>query len=68
MKGKKNDFSITFYNGEEKRLFMEFVQDTNDTIRWMKRQGIEWTHGMLYERRTRRTIGRLYPDGRIDEK
>jgi len=68
MKGKDNDFSITFYNGEEKRLFMEFVQDTNYTIKWMRRKGIEWTHGMLYERRTKRTIGRIYPDGQIVER
>ena len=26
MRGNKNDFSMTFYDGEEKRLFLEFVQ------------------------------------------
>jgi len=34
MKGNKNDFSMTFYNEEEKRLFMEFVHDTNKAIQW----------------------------------
>lgn len=59
MKGKKNDFSVTFYNGEEKRLFMEFVHDTEDAERWMKKNNIEWTHAMIYERRTRKTLTRL---------
>jgi len=59
MKGKKNDFSVTFYNGEEKRLFMEFVHDTEDAERWMKKNNIEWTHAMVYERRTRKTLTRL---------
>lgn len=59
MKGKKNDFSVTFYNREEKRLFMEFVHDTEDAERWMKKNNIEWTHAMVYERRTRKTLTRL---------
>lgn len=32
MKGKKNDFSMKFYNGEKKRLFMEYVYDTEKII------------------------------------
>lgn len=59
MKGKKNDYSITFYNGEEKRLFLEFVHDTNKAIRWVNAKNIEWTHAMVYERRTRAKVERI---------
>ncbi len=59
MKGKKNDFSMTFYNGEDRRLFLEFVHDTRKAIIWVNNQGIEWTHAMIYERRTRKTISRI---------
>lgn len=59
MKGNKNDFSMTFYNGEEKRLFLEFVHDTNTAISWVNNRGIEWTHAMLYNRRTREKIDRI---------
>jgi len=59
MKGNKNDFSMTFYNEEEKRLFMEFVHDTNKAIQWVNSKGIEWTHVMVYNRRTREKIDRI---------
>ena len=59
MKGKKNDFSMTFYNQEEKRLFLEFVHNTDKAVDWVKKQGIEWTHAMVYNRRTREKITRL---------
>ena len=59
MKGKKNDFSMTFYNGEEKRLFLEYVHSTEKAISWVKGKGIIWTHAMIYERRTREKIGRI---------
>ncbi len=60
MKGKKNDFSMTFYNGEEKRLFLEFVHNTETAISWVNSKGIEWTHANIYERRTRKFIERIY--------
>lgn len=60
MRGKKNDFSMTFYNNNERVLFMEYVHDTNEAIKWvenvMKKQ---WTHAMVYERRTREKIDRI---------
>jgi hypothetical protein len=62
MKGLKNDFSMTFYNGEEKRLFLEFVHDTKKAIEWVNIKGIEWTHAMLYDRRTRMKIDRIIND------
>lgn len=59
MKGHKNDFSMTFYNGEEKRLFLEFVHNTDTAINWVNEKGIEWTHAMIYNRRTREKIDRI---------
>jgi hypothetical protein len=59
MKGKKNDFSMTFYNGEERRLFLEYVHNTNKAIEWVRGKGIAWTHAMVYERRTRNKISRI---------
>lgn len=59
MKGNKNDFSMTFYDGEEKRLFLEFVHDTNKAIEWVKSKNINWTHAMVYNRRTREKLERI---------
>ena len=50
---------MTFYNGDEKRLFLEFVHNTDKAVDWVKKQGIEWTHAMVYNRRTREKITRL---------
>lgn len=59
MRGTKNDFSMTFYNGEEKRLFMEYVHDTTKAIQWVEQKNIEWTHAMVYNRRTREKVLRI---------
>ena len=59
MKGKKNDFSMTFYNQEEKRLFMEFVHNTEKAVKWVNAKNIPWTHAMVYNRRTREPITRI---------
>lgn len=59
MKGIKNDYSMTFYNGEQKRLFLEFVHNTDKAISWVNDKGIEWTHAMIYDRRTREKIQRI---------
>ena len=59
MKGKKNDFSMTFYNGEERRLFLEYVHDTDKSIKWVEKKGIKWTHAMVYDRRTRAKVNRI---------
>lgn len=62
MQGKKNDFSMTFYNQEEKRLFLEFVHNTDKAIRWVESKKIEWTHAMIYDRRTREKVMRISRD------
>jgi hypothetical protein len=62
MKGKKNDYSMTFYNGEEKRLFLEYVHSTDTALKWVKSKGIIWSHAMVYNRRTREKIERILND------
>lgn len=59
MRGQKNDFSMTFYHNEERKLFMEYVHDTNKAISWVNSKGIQWTHAMIYDRRTRAKIDRI---------
>ena len=56
MKGKKNDFSMTFYNKEDRVLFMEYVHNTDVAIKWINDKGKPWTHAMIYERRTREKV------------
>jgi len=59
MKGKKNDYSITFYNDQERRLFLEYVHNTNKAVAWVNSKGIEWTHYVVYDRRTRKQLERV---------
>ncbi|MFB2120040.1 hypothetical protein [Parapedobacter sp. 2B3] len=59
MKGRKNDYSMTFYDGEIRRLFMQYVHNTDTAIRWVDAQNIRWSHAMVYDRRTRAKIARI---------
>lgn len=59
MKGKKNDFSMTFYNGQERRLFLEYVHNTGKAVQWVNQKNIAWTHYIVYDRRTREKIERV---------
>lgn len=53
-------FGLTpFYDGEKKRLFMEYVHDTQKMISWVNSKKIEWTHAMVYDRRTREKLDRI---------
>lgn len=60
MKGKKNDFSISYYYGAERVLFLEYVHDTNKATYWVNSKGIQWTHYAIYNRRTREFIEVIY--------
>lgn len=62
MKGKKNDYAVTFFKEEEKVLHLGFVHDTKKAVQWVNSEGIIWTHGNVYDRRTREFITRIYPD------
>lgn len=59
MQGKKNDFSMTFYDKDERTMFLEFVHNTEKTIKWVEQKEIKWTHAMIYDRRTRAKIERI---------
>ena len=59
MKETKNNFSMTFYFGEEKKLFLEYVHNTKTAIELVNKKNILWTHAMVYNRRTREKIERI---------
>lgn len=59
MKGKKNDFSMTFYSNNDRVLFLEYVHKTETAINWINKKGIQWTHSVIYERRTRAFLDRI---------
>lgn len=59
MKGKKNDYSMTFYNNNEMAMFLRFVHNTEKAIEWMNSKKFTWTHAMIYDRRTREKIDRI---------
>ena len=41
MQGKKNDYSMSFYNGEDRTMFLEYVHNTNKAIIWVNSKGIQ---------------------------
>jgi hypothetical protein len=59
MKGQKNDYSMTFYNGDIRILFLEYVHNTDTAINWADKKNILWTHAMIYDRRTREKVTRI---------
>lgn len=59
MKGRKNDFSMSFYNDQERTMFLEFVHDTEKAILWTQNKGVIFTHYVIYDRRTRAQIKRV---------
>ena len=60
MKGKKNDYSMSFYNGDTRVLFLKFVHNTDKAEKWVDSKSISWTHANVYERRTEKFLSRLY--------
>lgn len=59
MKGKKNDFSISFFHEGIRVLFLAYVHDTQKAIDWINKKGIAWSHGNIYDRRTRVFLRRI---------
>ena len=60
MKGKKNDFSMTFYFRNVRVLFLEYVHNTDTAIRWVKNHRIAWDEAIIYNRRTREKIKKIF--------
>lgn len=49
----KNDYSITVYNGKDKRLFTEYVHNVFKYSQWLETKSIQWTYLLVYVRRSR---------------
>lgn len=65
-KGRKNDFSITYYDNNRRSMFLEYVHRIDVAHRWMRIKNIPWTHSMIYNRRTRVPLQRdMNPDNPI---
>jgi hypothetical protein len=50
---------MTFYDNDERTMFLEFVHNTEKAINWVNLKGVQWTHAMIYDRRTRAKINRI---------
>lgn len=61
MKGKKNDFSITFYNKFERLLFLKYVHNTNEAVKWFNDKVRKyWTHYFIYDSRNGNILDVIY--------
>ena len=60
MKGRKNDFSMTFYLNNVRVMFLEYVHNTDTAIKWMKDKNILWDEAIIYDRRTRAKIKKIF--------
>lgn len=60
MRGKKNDFSMTFFNYHEKALHLQYVHNTETAERWTDSKNIKWTHANIYDRRKGEFLKRIY--------
>ena len=60
MKGKKNDFSMTFFENNKLVIYMEFVHDTDKAIKWIETVAKKgWSEANIYNRRTREFIEKI---------
>ena len=57
---KKNDYSIMFYNENEKAMFLVYVHIIKVAVKWMEDIEI-WTHGKVYDRRERTFLKQIKP-------
>jgi len=58
MKGKKNDFSMSFYLNGKRVMFLGYVHDTRKACKWMESKRLRFDYFRLYERRTRKDLGK----------
>ena len=66
MKGKKNDFSVTFFFYKKKVLHLHFVHNTDKAFNWLNAKNIEWSHANIYDRRTGKYLKRVYHASILD--
>ena len=49
----KNDYSVTVFLNNEKRLFSEYVNSVFSYTQWLQKQSIAWDYILVYVRRSR---------------
>ena len=52
----KNDYSVTVYHNQEKRLFAEYVNSVYKYTEWLKTKSIQWDYILVYVRRSRAVL------------
>lgn len=62
MKGIKNDFSIVFYNVSKRVLYLKYVHNTYNAVKWVKEKNIVFTFYRVYNRRNETFIGDYLAD------
>lgn len=60
MKGKKNDYSMSFFDKDGQRvLFLEYVHDTKKAERWADAKQFPWTVAKIWNRRSREFVDKI---------
>lgn len=52
MKGRNNDFSMTFFYQGQRTLYLKYVHNTERTLKWVFDKGIYWDTCVIYRRKT----------------
>lgn len=55
----RNSFRIQFWNVEERSVKLPYVDYIVTATKWMDKNNIEWTHAMVYDRKTGDKIERI---------
>lgn len=40
-------------------MFLKFVHNTSDAVKWVDKKGIKWTHAVIYNRRTKTKVNTI---------
>ena len=57
MKGRKNDFSMSFFYNDTRLLFQQYVHNTDKMVQWFNEKiNKKWTHAVIFDRRNNLTI------------
>ncbi|HBH50230.1 MAG TPA: hypothetical protein DDX98_16415 [Bacteroidales bacterium] len=59
---RKNDYSITAYQGSRKVNTMVYVHSISSYVKYLEKRHINWSVINVYARRTRRFLKRYYKD------
>ena len=64
----KNDYSVTVFLNNEKRLFSEYVNSVFSYTQWLDKQSINWDYILIYVRRSRAVLCYYRKGDFIDSK